>query len=135
MMEHPQKKVGKISTTFAVICLLALPLVALSALSYEEKATNGEVLETGPQEFDHNGRALFKSYYQLTVDYLLGTSTERTLAEYYSRREYPGAPPFIPHKVKEVNSQKVNCLACHAKGVWAEEFKRHTPLTPHPELV
>lgn len=134
-MERPEQRVGKIATIFALICLIALPLVALSALSYEEKGIKSEVVDTQSQEFDQNGRAVFKNYDQISTEYLLGTSTERTLSEYYSRRQYPGAPPFVPHKVEEAGGAKNACLTCHAKGGWTEELKRHTPLTPHPEQV
>lgn len=55
------------------------------------------------------------------------------MAEYYSRRQYPGSPPFIPHKV--AGDTSANCLSCHAKGGWSAEFKRHSPVTPHPEQL
>jgi cytochrome c-type protein NapB len=63
------------------------------------------------------------------------TITGRTLSEYYSRRQYPGSPPFIPHKVEEPDLAPIECLTCHARGGWTEELKRNTPLTPHPEQV
>lgn len=59
---------------------------------------------------------------------------ERTLSEYYSRRQYPGSPPQIPHPV-EAHGVKLKCLACHARGGWTEKLKRITPVTPHPEQI
>ena len=89
--------------------------------------------ETRNMDFDNNGRAIFVNYDQISEDYLKGTSTGRTLSEYYSRRQYPGSPPFIPHKVEEPDLAKVECLTCHGRGGWSEELKKNTPLTPHPE--
>lgn len=60
----------------------------------------------------------------------------RTLARFYARRSYPGAPPFIPHPVKEpqgVDSSR--CNLCHLNGGWVADFKAYAPLTPHPELA
>ena len=63
-----------------------------------------------------------------------GTSTERTLDIYYSRRQYPGSPPYIPHPL-EVHGMELECLTCHANGGWSERRKKITPVTPHPEQV
>lgn len=60
----------------------------------------------------------------------------RHLSTYYSRRAYPGAPPFIPHALKQDMSMSgVNCLGCHETGGFAKEFKSYTPITPHPEMI
>jgi cytochrome c-type protein NapB len=112
---------------------VALPFIVFSAFSFESKEKKTEVIQTRGEPFDQNGEAVFISYDRLSKDYLEGTSTERTLGEYYSRRQYPGSPPVIPHKVEEADLAPVECLACHARGGWTEELKRHTPLTPHPE--
>lgn len=59
----------------------------------------------------------------------------RTLNEFYSRRAYPGAPPFIPHKLLDARGIGArSCNACHATGGWAPAFNAYTPVTPHPEL-
>lgn len=59
----------------------------------------------------------------------------RTLAEFYSRRAYPGAPPSIPHKLLDSRGfGGSGCTACHAKGGWVPIFNAYTPVTPHPEL-
>lgn len=54
----------------------------------------------------------------------------RTLQEYYSRREYPGAPPIIPHPTDE----SATCMSCHAKGGYVKKYESFAPPTPHPEL-
>lgn len=132
-MEKSDQKVGKVFLVFAGLCLVALPFVVFSALSFEPKEIDTAVIETPELDFDYNGKAIFENYDWITKDYLEGTSTERTLSEYYSRRQYPGSPPYIPHKVEEAGRTRIECLTCHAKGGWTAELRRHTPLTPHPE--
>jgi cytochrome c-type protein NapB len=59
----------------------------------------------------------------------------RTLAVFYARRAYPGAPPVIPHAVDEREAGGRACLACHSGGGWVPRFDAYAPVTPHPELV
>jgi cytochrome c-type protein NapB len=132
-MENSEQKVGKIFLVFAGICIVALPLVVFSAFSFETEDLKPDVVKTGGDDFDQSGEAIFINYDQLSQEYLAGTSTARTLDEYYSRRQYPGAPPYIPHKVEEADLAPVECLTCHAKGGWTADLKRNTPITPHPE--
>jgi cytochrome c-type protein NapB len=135
MMEKSDQKMAKVFLVFAGICVIALPLVLLAAFSYEPREIEAAVVQTQNRDFDQNGEAIFKNYDRISADYLQGTSTERTLAEYYSRRQYAGSPPYIPHTVEEADTAQVECLACHARGGWTEELKRYTPLTPHPQYV
>ena len=134
-MEKSDRKVGKVFLIFAGICIVALPLIVFSAFSSEPQEIKiaANVTETRNMDFDNNGNAIFVNYDQISEDYLKGTSTGRTLSEYYSRRQYPGSPPFIPHKVEEPDLAPVECLACHARGGWTAELKKNTPITPHPE--
>jgi cytochrome c-type protein NapB len=125
----------KVFLVFAGICIVALPFIVFSAMSFEPEEDETTLIEPQSLDFDQNGKAIFENYDLISKDYLEGTSTERTLSEYYSRRQYPGSPPFIPHKVEEADLAPVECLTCHAKGGWTEELKRHTPITPHPEQV
>ena len=136
-MEKSDQTVGKVFLIFAGICIVALPLIVFSAFSSEpqEMEMGTTVAETQDMNFDDNGKAIFVNYDQISEDYLAGTSTGRTLSEYYSRRQYPGSPPFIPHKVEEPDLAPVECLTCHARGGWTEELKKNTPITPHPEQV
>ena len=60
--------------------------------------------------------------------------SKRTLAVYYSRRAYPGAPPIIPHPIDDGGALERGCLACHVDGGWAPRFQAYTPVVPHPEL-
>ncbi len=90
--------------------------------------------ETVSQSFDYNGAALYKDYDRISREYMKSKPTGRTLSDYYSRRQYPGAPPEIPHPL-QAHSEKLDCLNCHADGGWTQALKRITPVTPHPELV
>ena len=136
-MEKPKhkedQKVGKVFLVFAGICIVALPLIVFSAFSSEPQKMESVIAQNQVMNFDEEGQAIFLSYDQISKDYLEGTSTARTLDEYYSRRQYPGSPPLIPHKVEEPDLARIECLTCHARGGWTEELKRHTPVTPHPE--
>lgn len=133
-MELPKEKVGKVFLVFAGICLIALPLIVYAAFSHEPKEIAGTaMIEASGRNFDHNGNTIFDRFDRTASDYLQGASTARTLEEYYGLRQYPGSPPFIPHKVAVVETAKMACLACHARGGWADEFNRHTPVSPHPD--
>lgn len=59
----------------------------------------------------------------------------RTLAVFYARRAYPGAPPVIPHPVDEREAFGRACLSCHGSGGWAPRFEAYAPVTPHPEMI
>jgi len=58
----------------------------------------------------------------------------RTLREFYSRRAYPGAPPFIAHDVEVDGVMNDDCLSCHKDGGYVPEYNAYTPVTPHPEM-
>jgi cytochrome c-type protein NapB len=61
---------------------------------------------------------------------------QRTLKNYYKNRAYYGAPPSIPHPIKEEMSMGENkCLQCHQSGGFTAKFNAYTPITPHPEMV
>lgn len=132
-MDKSDQKVGKLFLVFAGVCIVILPLIMVSAFSYKPKETIAETAESPSPDYDHLGKTFFENYQLMPEDYLKGTSPARTLSEYYSRRQYPGSPPFIPHKTIDEEGGEMVCLTCHAKGGWTEELKRNTPLTPHPE--
>ena len=132
-MEKSDQKIGKVFLIFAGICILALPLIVFSAFSSEPQGVETSMAESQDMNFDDDGKAIFADYDQLSKDYLAGTSTGRTLDEYYSLRQYPGSPPLIPHKVEEPDQARIECLTCHARGGWTEELQKNTPVTPHPE--
>ncbi len=133
MMEKSNRKVGKLFLGFAGICFLALPFIIYSALTYSPAEIGAAMVETPNPAFDYNSGSTVAAYKRLSQDYLEGLSSERTLDAYYSLRQYNGSPPYIPHTVEDEKSPRADCLACHARGGWTAELKRHTPITPHPE--
>ncbi|MCM5663911.1 cytochrome C [Galbibacter mesophilus] len=61
---------------------------------------------------------------------------QRSLETYYDNRAYDGAPPSIPHPVKEERSMgSVTCLQCHKSGGFVSKFDAYAPITPHPEMI
>ncbi|WP_459211720.1 multiheme c-type cytochrome [Aquimarina rhabdastrellae] len=61
---------------------------------------------------------------------------QRSLATYYDNRAFPGAPPSIPHPVKDDrNMGEKACLQCHQNGGFVVKFNANAPVTPHPEMV
>lgn len=50
--------------------------------------------------------------------------------EVHAYRAYPGAPPAIPHQVREL--KRTNCLSCHEKG-GITGTGEVAPKTPHPQ--
>jgi cytochrome c-type protein NapB len=129
------QKVGRVFLVFAGICIVALPFIVYSVFSSDSKEVEATLVEPQSLDFDHEGSTVFVNLELISKEYLQGISSERTLSEYYSLRQYIGSPPFIPHAVKEADLAAVECLACHARGGWTEELKRHTPITPHPDQV
>jgi len=134
-MNKPDPKIGKLFLTIAGICIIAIPFIVLSALSYEPEEAAEPIIEIQDMTFDHGGDRIFKNHDELASEYLKGNSTQRTLTEYYSLRQYIGSPPYIPHRVDDERITKIDCLSCHEKGGWSEELKLNTPLTPHPEQI
>ncbi len=60
----------------------------------------------------------------------------RTLATFYQRRAYDGAPPIIPHEISDEGSFGGNtCLKCHENGGFVPKFNTYAPVTPHPQLI
>lgn len=118
---------GRIFLTFAVFCILILPLIVFKALFSEQVSKKMESIDPG----QFSNESIFKHFDQMPTAYMDGSSSDRTLEEYYSRRQYLGAPPIIPHEIKAADDK--GCLTCHAKGGWTTDFKRFTPVTPHPE--
>ena len=57
----------------------------------------------------------------------------RTLADAYSLRHYPGAPPRIPHAVESTDGSGQSCNVCHERGGFVSKYNAYTPVTPHPD--
>jgi nitrate reductase (cytochrome), electron transfer subunit len=59
----------------------------------------------------------------------------RTLAMYRSLREYPGAPPRIPHGLTADEFRGTQCNSCHERGGYVARLSSYAPVTPHPDLA
>jgi cytochrome c-type protein NapB len=131
-MKRPDQRVGKILLTFAWMSLISIGFIVFSALPYESQGSEAASPKAVSRESDLEGAATSEDYDRASRNDPEGGSTERKLSQYYSRRQYHGSPPEIPHPV-EVHGKKLECLMCHVDGGWTGTLKRITPVTPHPE--
>ncbi len=126
---------GKIFLIFLGACAIALPIVIFQAFSVNSGDTPVRVNNVKAVDFDHNAKQLFDAYKNTTSVYMSAASTSRTLNYYYSLRQYPGSPPFIPHDLTDGKGDRFLCLSCHEKGGFVQSMNRFTPVTPHPGQV
>lgn len=131
-MKRPGQRLGKISIPFACMPLIFMGFVLFSAPTYESKGSEAASPKAVSQNSDLGGAANSENDDRASRNHLEGRSAERKLSQYYSRRQYLGSPPEIPHPV-EVHGKRLECLICHADGGWTVTLKRITPVTPHPE--
>lgn len=136
MMEKPQRKTGKIAIGFGAICILAVAVITgLQLMSGVEAEASREAVKATESDFDHKGDLKFERLQSTSQAYLAGSSSDRTLEEFYARRQYPGSPPSIPHPLEEGFGADQACLSCHEQGGWVAKWSRHTPVTPHPDQL
>ncbi len=134
-MSTSKEKFSRILLGFAGLAGTAALIILLTAFTHEPQKMAAALPITASEKVDDGSAHIFNSYTAIPDTYLAAGSTDRTLAEFYSRRQYPGAPPLIPHAVEDVQNEKKDCLACHEKGGFAVEMNRFSPLTPHPEQI
>lgn len=130
-MKTTAQKIGQsvFRTAAAYLLVVGISLLAVQLFSI----TPSHAGDASPS-FDDSGDKIFRSYDEIPPNYMSGDSGNRTLANYYQRRQYPGSPPIIPHPVETAFSKtKTECLVCHAKGGWNAELAKSAPITPHPE--
>jgi nitrate reductase (cytochrome), electron transfer subunit len=139
-MEKSDHKIGKLFIVFAGIIILVLPIIIFQGLSAQTNDTVAQLNNAPVLDFDHNAKQLYSTYDDTPPAYMSGTFTSRTLDYYYSLRQYPGSPPFIPHDLMDedraqasTSTMETNCLSCHLEGGFAQTMNRFTPLTPHPQ--
>ena len=124
MMKRSDKRGRTVVTAVAAFCSLAILLTAAGTFA----------ADPGLEDFDHQGRKLYQANEATPEMNLAADSGDRNLAGFYSLRQYPGSPPRIPHPVDLTFSGKeTDCLSCHAKGGYSQEFGKFVPVTPHPE--
>jgi nitrate reductase (cytochrome), electron transfer subunit len=137
-MEKNHPKIGKLIIGSAAFCLVLVVIISGVTIfndTSSETAQQSGVLIAATPDFDHKGSAALERYNNMPEAYISGSSSERTLNEYYSRRQYPGSPPFIPHPVKGEFGADEECAACHNAGGFVKKWNRHAPVTPHPEFL
>jgi len=81
-MENPQikPKIGKLFVAFAVMGIIALPLIIFKAFSVSPGEAIAEVNTPVVSEtLDHNAKQLYDTYTDTTPIYMQGTATQRTL--------------------------------------------------------
>lgn len=128
-----KKKLGKIFLFFALIFVIALPIIIFQAFSVKTEEVMAKMNAAPISDFDHNAKQLFNAYDSTTFSYMEGVSTSRTLNYYYSLRQYPGSPPFLPHDLVDEKGVELECLSCHERGGFAQTMNKFTPVTPHPQ--
>lgn len=123
-MKRSEKRVWMV-TWFTASCILGASIVTGSP------AFSSAV---DLMDFDHQGKKVFVAYDATPQIYMAADSGDRTLATFYELRQYPGSPPRIPHEVDlSFSGNETDCLSCHAKGGYSQEFGKFVPVTPHPE--
>lgn len=86
------------------------------------------------RDFDNQGKKVLAAYDAKPQMYMAADSGDRNLTKFYALRQYPGSPTRIPHEVDlTFSGNETDCLACHAKGGYSQEFGTFVPVTPHPE--
>lgn len=131
-----RQRVGAI----AIVAVLMTAAIAVVGSGMRGESREARVLPPREQELPHlpTEAGVFRRD-DKSPDYsdaAKEVASTRTLAKFYSRRAYPGAPPFIPHPVKEPTSvDGARCNMCHRNGGWVHEFKAYAPVTPHPEML
>ncbi|MFS4454995.1 cytochrome C [Maribacter sp. 2304DJ31-5] len=130
----------KRAVILSILALLSIGFLINWIYSYEKGREDAYIpiskdkeLPIIPSEsavFERSGFAL--EYLNMPMD----ENHQRTLDTYYENRAYPGAPPSIPHPVKEkLGMGGVTCLQCHQNGGFVEKFNAYAPVTPHPEMI
>jgi cytochrome c-type protein NapB len=136
MLEERFRKYVRIGVASALM-LATVFVVGFSIRSSQSQAIVTEALEQDRPELPYEA-GVFRRF-DRPLDYSTAPqekNAKRTLAVYYSRRAYSGAPPVIPHKVLDATSFGGKaCNQCHLDGGWSAEFQAYAPVTPHPEYA
>jgi nitrate reductase (cytochrome), electron transfer subunit len=130
----PSSTHSAVFITYAWIFLISMGFILFPASVYLLKNSASASSEATIHNSNQDGVAPFKNNEQTSENLFTKESTGRTLSQYYSRRQYPGSPPLIPHPL-EAHGINLECLTCHAEGGWTKTLKSITPVTPHPKLV
>jgi cytochrome c-type protein NapB len=133
-MGKGERRTGRAFTIWAWISLISIGFILVSVLIYESKDSEAASVEGVSRSIDQGGAITFLNEDKASRNFIEDGTTGRTLSKYYSRRQYLGSPPVIPHPDR-VHGKDLECLICHADGGWTDLMKRITPVTPHPEMT
>lgn len=123
-MKYSHQK-GKFVTCVAILGFVGLSISPITDVVAES---------TVPTTFDNQGQKIFNAQRATPEVNLTADSGGRNLARFYTLRQYPGSPPRIPHSVDlSFSGNETDCLSCHGKGGYSQEFGAFVPVTPHPE--
>ena len=124
----------------SLFTLLFAAFIAVWNYSYQSGLEDAYV----PLEIEHDiplipsESGVFKRS-EFAMDYAnmpIDEKHQRSLVTYYENRAYYGAPPTIPHEVKdERNMGGKSCLKCHQNGGFVSNYNAYAPVTPHPEMI
>ncbi|APQ16761.1 multiheme c-type cytochrome [Maribacter hydrothermalis] len=132
-----RKRLGIIS--FFVIIFIAFIVVWNYSYQQGQEEAYIPLIETPTGNFIPSEKGVFNRFDSSGMDYLnmpVDENHQRSLETYYDNRAYVGAPPSIPHPVKEERSFGGNtCIQCHQNGGFVAKFNAYAPVTPHPEMV
>ena len=134
---YMKKRLGIIS----LFVLLFIAFIIVWNFSYQKGKEEGYIPlieESTAKTYIPSERGVFErskfalEYKNMPID----ENHQRTLDSYYDNRAYHGAPPSIPHPIKDEKSLGGNtCLQCHQNGGFVERFNAYAPVSPHPEMV
>lgn len=123
MMKKTDKRIGNVVVGIAAAC------ISWAFMSISVQAAPGI-----PPDFDSKGEKIYQRYDETPLAAMTGTDGTRTLNTFYARRQYPGSPPIIPHKVaRAFSGDTAKCISCHERGGYDAELDAYAPVTPHPE--
>ena len=109
-------------------------IIVVSISSTDDKVVASSTSNILKLKGNHN-LDKFQNFNKADSEYLKARSETRTIGEFYDRRAYAGAPPFIPHPILDSLEKEQNCLNCHQRGGFVAKWNRYTPVTPHPNFL
>jgi nitrate reductase (cytochrome), electron transfer subunit len=126
----------------AAVTAVAALIVAAERASRRDAAGSGlaavERVEAATEPIASEAGVFRTRIGQLAIGLAAGRDRDahpRTLRTYRSLREYPGAPPRIPHGLTAEEFRTGACNTCHELGGFSPRFDAYVPVTPHPEMV
>ncbi|MCK6541255.1 nitrate reductase cytochrome c-type subunit [bacterium] len=131
----PENRVIFISLS-ALLMLCVIVIVGQSVIQSGAEAYTPSVKTPGEAVLPDEAGVFKQSDQALYYLETLHQQGSRTLAAFYERRAFDGAPPVIPHEVTDERSVGGNtCLQCHENGGFVPKFNAYAPVSPHPQFL